>query len=50
MAYGNLALDLLLNKNFGKMVVLQNGRYRSIPIETVTARKKVVNVRGALQH
>jgi ATP-dependent phosphofructokinase / diphosphate-dependent phosphofructokinase len=44
MAYGNLALDLLLSKNFGKLVVLQNGRYRSIPIETVTARKKVVNV------
>lgn len=44
MAYGNLALDLLLSKNFGKLVVLQNGRYRSIPIENVTARKKVVNV------
>ena len=44
MAYGNLALDLLLSKNFGKLVVLQNGRYRRLPIENVTARKKVVNV------
>ncbi len=44
MAYGNLALDLLLGKNFGKMVVLQNGRYHCIPIETVTSTKKTVNV------
>jgi ATP-dependent phosphofructokinase / diphosphate-dependent phosphofructokinase len=44
MAYGNLALDNLLSKNFGKLVVLQNGRYRSIPIETVTSTKKLVNV------
>jgi len=44
MAYGNLALDLLLSKNFGKLVVLQNGRYRSIPVETVTSTKKTVNV------
>jgi len=44
MAYGNLALDLLLSKNFGKLVVLQNGRYHCIPIETVTSTKKTVNV------
>lgn len=44
MAYGNIALDLLLSKNFGKLVVLQNGRYRSIPIETVTSKKKLVNI------
>jgi 6-phosphofructokinase 1 len=44
MAYGNLALDLMLSKNHGKMVVLQNGRYHCVPIETVTATKKTVNV------
>jgi len=44
MAYGNLALDLLLNRSFGKLVVLQNGRYHCIPIETVTSSKKTVNV------
>ncbi len=44
MAYGNLALGLLLSKNFGKLVVLQNGRYHSIPVETVTSTKKTVNV------
>jgi len=44
MAYGNLALDLMLSNNHGKMVVLQNGRYHCVPIETVTATKKTVNV------
>lgn len=44
MAYGNLAFDLVQRKDFGKLVVLNNGRYTNIPIETVTSRKKVVNV------
>lgn len=45
MAYGNLALDLILNKVHGRLVVLKNGRYDNIPIDTVTASKKVVNVK-----
>jgi 6-phosphofructokinase 1 len=45
MAYGNLALDLLLNNIHGRLVVLKNGRYDNMPIETVTASKKVVNLR-----
>lgn len=45
MAYGNLALDLLLNRIFGRLVVLKNGRYDNISIDTVTATKKVVNVK-----
>jgi ATP-dependent phosphofructokinase / diphosphate-dependent phosphofructokinase len=44
MAYGNLALDLLLNRIFGRLVVLKNGRYDNVPIDTVTSTKKVVNV------
>ena len=44
MAYGNLALDLILNKTFGHLVVLQEGRYNHLPITTVTASKKFVNV------
>ena len=40
MAYGNLALDLLLNRIHGRLVVLKNGRYDNMPIETVTATKK----------
>jgi 6-phosphofructokinase 1 len=45
MAYGNLALDLILKKEYGRLVVLKNGRYENIPIETVTATKKFVNVK-----
>ena len=45
MAYGNLALDLILRKLHGRLVVLKNGRYDNIPIDAVTASKKVVNVR-----
>ena len=45
MAYGNLALDLLLSKIHGRLVVLKNGRYDNMPIEVVTATKKVVNVK-----
>jgi ATP-dependent phosphofructokinase / diphosphate-dependent phosphofructokinase len=45
MAYGNLALDLLLNRIHGRLVVLKNGRYDNVPIETVTSTKKVVNVK-----
>ncbi|HYL83991.1 MAG TPA: ATP-dependent 6-phosphofructokinase [Candidatus Angelobacter sp.] len=45
MAYGNLALDLLLNKIHGRLVVLKNGRYDNMPIDTVTSTKKVVNIK-----
>jgi ATP-dependent phosphofructokinase / diphosphate-dependent phosphofructokinase len=45
MAYGNLALDLLLNNVHGRLVVLKNGRYDNMPIEAVTATKKVVNIK-----
>jgi 6-phosphofructokinase 1 len=44
MAYGNLALDLILKGMHGRMVVLKNGRYDNIPIDIVTSRKKTVNV------
>ena len=45
MAYGNLALDLILNKVHGRLVVLKNGRYDNMPIDAVTASKKLVNVK-----
>jgi 6-phosphofructokinase 1 len=45
MAYGNLALDLILNRVHGRMVVLKNGRYDNTPIDAVTSSKKIVNVR-----
>jgi len=45
MAYGNLALDLLLAGIHGRLVVLKNGRYDNVPIDMVTSTKKVVNIR-----
>lgn len=44
MAYGNLALDLLLQGIHGRLVVLRNGRYDDMPIEAVTSSKKLVDV------
>ena len=44
MAYGNLALDLLLRRVHGRLVVLKNGRYDDMPIDCVTGSKKLVNV------
>ena len=44
MAYGNMALDLILTNVHGRLVVLRNGRYDNMPIEVVVATKKVVNV------
>ena len=44
MAYGNLALDLILKGIHGRLVVLKNGRYDNVPIDVVTATKKLVNV------
>ena len=44
MAYGNLALDLILRRVHGRLVVLKNGRYDNIPVDIVTSTKKTVNV------
>ncbi len=44
MAYGNLALDLILRGIHGRMVVLKNGRYDNVPIDVVIKHKKVVDV------
>jgi 6-phosphofructokinase 1 len=44
MAYGNLALDLILDGRHGRLVVLKNGRYDNVPIDVVTSSKKIVNV------
>lgn len=44
MAFGNLALDLLLKGIHGRLVVLKNGRYDNVPLDVVTATKKVISV------
>ncbi|MBN2426341.1 MAG: 6-phosphofructokinase [Calditrichaceae bacterium] len=45
MAYGNLALDMILKGIHGRLVVLKDGRYDNMPIDVVTATKKLVNVK-----
>jgi len=45
MAYGNLALDLILSGVHGRLVVLKNGRYDDMPIDVVTSTKKVVDIK-----
>ncbi|MCA9950318.1 MAG: 6-phosphofructokinase [Anaerolineales bacterium] len=45
MAYGNLALDLILKGVHGRLVVLKNGRYDNMPIDVVTSSNKIVNVK-----
>ena len=44
MAFGNLALDLILKKQFGRLVSIHRGFYDSVPIYSVTSEKKVVEV------
>jgi 6-phosphofructokinase 1 len=44
MAYGNLALDLILKGVHGRIVVLKNGRYDNLPIDVVTSTKKIVKL------
>ncbi len=45
MAYGNLALDLIMQGVHGRLVVLKNGRYDNVPINVVTSTSKIVDVR-----
>jgi len=44
MAFGNLALDLVLGGIHGRLVVLKNGRYDNLPLDIVTSTKKLVDV------
>ncbi|MEJ2596627.1 MAG: phosphofructokinase, partial [bacterium] len=45
MAYGNLALDLILKGIHGRLVVLRNGRYDNAPVDVVTSTKKLVDIK-----
>ena len=45
MAYGNLALDLILKGIHGRLVVLRNGCYDNAPLDVVTSSKKLVDVK-----
>lgn len=44
MAFGNLALDLILSGTYGRLISLRNGCYDSVPIEIITGRKKFVDI------
>jgi ATP-dependent phosphofructokinase / diphosphate-dependent phosphofructokinase len=44
MAFGNLALDYILKKEYGRLVSIHRGFYDSVPITSVTSDKKVVDV------
>ncbi|MGH7529829.1 MAG: 6-phosphofructokinase [Gemmatimonadales bacterium] len=45
MAFGNLALDLVARKEYGRLVSIHRGFYDSVPIASVTSEKKVVDVK-----
>lgn len=45
MAYGNLALDLILKGIHGRLVVLRNGRYDNAPVDVVSSDSKYVDVK-----
>jgi len=44
MAFGNLALDLVLDGVSGRLISMRNGIYDSVPIDVVVGRKKVIDV------
>jgi 6-phosphofructokinase 1 len=44
MVFGNLALDLIDAGTSGRLVSIHNGRYDSVPMETIIGAKKVVDV------
>lgn len=45
MAYGNLALDLVLKGIHGRLVILKNGRYDNMPVDIVTSTKKLIDLK-----
>ncbi|MBQ7569052.1 6-phosphofructokinase [bacterium] len=44
MAYGNLAMELILNKQFGKLVVLKDGRYSHVDLDVLVSGEKAKRV------
>jgi 6-phosphofructokinase 1 len=44
MAFGNLALDLVVKKQYGRLVSIHKGFYDTVPLSSVTSEKKVVAV------
>ena len=45
MAFGNVALSLIMNHSHGRLVSLRNGRYDDVPIDVVSSMKKIVDIK-----
>ena len=44
MAFGNIALDLILQNKSGRLISLRNGIYDHVPLDMIMDRKKVIDV------
>ncbi len=44
MAFGNIAMDLILSKQSGRLVSLRNGIYDTVPLDHIIGHKKVIDV------
>ena len=44
MAFGNIALDLILGNKAGRLISLRNGIYDHVPLDIIMGRKKIVDV------
>ena len=45
VAYGNMAINLLLEGKSGRLVALRDGNYKDVELKEVTASKKRVNLK-----
>lgn len=45
MVFGNLALELVMKGQHGRLVCIKDGRYGNVPLETITKTEKRVNVK-----
>jgi 6-phosphofructokinase 1 len=44
LAYGSIAMDLIKNDDTGKLAALKDGKYTSVPLESVISGKKYADV------
>ena len=44
MVFGNMALDMILKKRYGRLVSIRRGQYDDVPLDIVTSFKKVVDI------
>jgi len=43
--FANIAFDCVMNNEFGVMTAIIDGKYDTVPIESVTAQKRIVDVK-----